>query len=86
MKRINKILRVSLTGGIIGALTTNPRKALDSAITKANNEGWTATHIDSHSNANLLIRLLQLLALVCTAFLWTWSDGYFVLLEKEDKD
>lgn len=79
----NKVLRVSLSGGIIGWMTTNPRKALDNAISSANKEGWTATHIDNHSNSNLLIRVIQLVVLLLTFFLWTWSDGYLVLLEKE---
>lgn len=84
MAKVNKVLRVSLSGGIIGWLTTNPRRALDSAIKKANDDGWVATHIDQHGNANLVAKLIQLLVLVCTLLLWTWSDGYLVLLEKEE--
>lgn len=83
MARINKVLRVSLSGGIIGLLTTNPRRALDGAINTANKDGWTATHIDNHSNSNILVRLVQFAVLICTIGLWTWSDGYLVLLEKE---
>lgn len=35
----NKVLRISLAGGIIGAFTTNPRKALEDAIDRQNQEG-----------------------------------------------
>ena len=29
MAKINKVCRISLMGGLIGAITTNPRRALD---------------------------------------------------------
>ena len=32
MSKVNKIVRISLAGGIIGMLTTNPRKAIDDTI------------------------------------------------------
>ena len=83
--RINHVMRVELMGGLIGLLTTNPRKALEKAITKANKLGWTATHIDKHGSANLLVWVVQLAVLICTLGLWTWSEGYLVLLEKEEE-
>ena len=46
MARKNKVTRVSLMGGLIGMLTTNPRKALEDEIDQQNQNGWTATHID----------------------------------------
>lgn len=82
----NKVLRVELSGGLIGALTTNPTRALNKAVAKANESGWTAKHIDKHGAANLLIWLLQLLVLVMTLGLWTWSEGYLVLLERDSAD
>ena len=83
MAKNNKIVRISLMGGLIGAITTNPRKALESAIDKANQEGWNAIHIESHRTTNLFIFLLQLIVLVITFGLFTWGGGYLVLLEKE---
>ncbi len=83
MSKKNKVVRISLMGGLIGALTTNPRKALEDAIDKENNEGWNAIHIEPHSTANLLVWVLQLVVLVCTLGLWTWGGGYMVLFEKE---
>ena len=83
MSKKNKVVRISLMGGLIGALTTNPRKALEEAIDKENNEGWNAIHIEPHSTANLLVWVLQLVVLVCTLGLWTWGGGYMVLFEKE---
>ena len=83
MAKKNKVARISLMGGLIGMLTTNPRKALEDEIDKNNNEGWNATHIEPHSTTNLFVSAIQLLALVCTLGLWTWGGGYLVLLEKD---
>ena len=83
MAKMNKIARISLMGGLIGALTTNPRKALESAIDKANEEGWNAIHIESHRTTNLFVFFLQLIVLVVTLGLFTWGGGFLVLLEKE---
>ncbi len=83
MPKKNKVVRISLMGGLIGALTTNPRKALENEIDKGNNEGWNAIHIEPHSTTNLFVGALQLVALVCTLGLWTWGGGYLVLFEKE---
>jgi len=83
MRKINKILRISLTGGIIGVFTTNPRKALEKSIEKANSEGWNAVHIEAHRTTNLFVSVLQFAVLILTAGIFTWGGGYLVLLEKE---
>ena len=83
MARKNKVVRISLSGGLIGALTTNPRKALEDAIDKQNQDGWVATHIDPHRTTNLFIGILQVLVLIFTLFLWTWGGGYMILFERE---
>ena len=84
MSKRNKVVRISLAGGIIGMLFTNPRKALDDAIDKENQDGWNAHQIQTHSTSNILIRLLQLAVLVCTLGIWTWGAGYLILFEKEN--
>jgi len=86
MRKVNKILRISLIGGVIGMFTTNPRAALEKAIAKANSEGWNAIHIDSHRTTNLFISFLQLVVLFLTAGLYTWGGGYLVLLERDADD
>lgn len=83
MAKKNKILRISLMGGLIGALTTNPRKALEDAIDLENQSGWSAIHIDAHKTTNLFIALLQLIVLLLTFGLFTWGGGYMVLLERD---
>ena len=83
MARKNKVTRVSLMGGLIGMLTTNPRKALEDEIDEQNQNGWTATHIDPHSTTNLFVWVLQLAVLFLTLGLFTWGGGYLILFEKE---
>lgn len=79
----NKVIRISLSGGLVGLVTTNPRRALDSAIDKANQDGYHCHQIVPHSSRNLLVILLQILVLLLTLGLWTWGAGYILLLEKE---
>lgn len=79
----NKVVRISLAGGLIGLLTTNPRRAIDNAIDKANQDGWHCHQIVPHSSRNLLVWILQVVVLLLTFFLWTWGAGYILLFEKE---
>ena len=83
MAKKNRVSRVTLMGGLIGALTTNPRKALENEINKLNKEGWNAIHIDQHRTTNLFIWVLQILVLVLTLGLFTWGGGYLILFEKD---
>jgi hypothetical protein len=83
MTKKNKVTRVSLIGGIIGALTTNPRKALEDEIDKGNQDGWNAIYFVPHRTTNLFIAVLQLAVLVLTLGLFTWGGGYLVLFERE---
>ena len=83
MAKVNKVVRIALSGGIIGLLATNPRRALDQRIDKENQEGWSATYFIPHSETNLFMSILRLVVLVCTLFLWTWGAGYLILFERE---
>jgi len=83
MRKKNRIGRVSLSGGLVGLLATNPRKALEDHIDIQNQEGWNAVHIEPHATTNLLMWILQLSVLTLTVGIWTWGAGYMVLFEKE---
>lgn len=83
MSKINKVVRISLSGGIIGLFTTNPRRALDARIDQENQAGWNAVYFIPHTDTNLLIAVLRLAVLVGTLFLWTWGAGYLILFERE---
>jgi hypothetical protein len=80
----NKISRISLMGGILGAIFTNPRKALEDEVTLGNKTGWVATHIEPHRTTNLFVFLVQIAVLIFTFGLFTWGGGYLVLFERED--
>ena len=80
---VNKVVRISLSGGLIGLLTTNPRRAIDNAIDKANQDGYHCHQIVPHSSRNLLVIVLQIAVLLATLLLWTWGAGYILLFQKE---
>lgn len=84
MKKINKVGRVFLSGGLIGWLLTNPKKALDGELSKSNAEGWEAIQVQSHRTTNLFMLFVQILVLMLTLGLYTWGGGYLVLYEKID--
>ncbi len=81
--KTNKVVRISLSGGLIGLLMTNPRRALDETIDKQNQDGWNAIYFMPHRTSNILVFVLQVLVLICTLGLWTWGAGYIVLFERE---
>jgi len=82
----NKIVRISLSGGIIGMLTTNPRAALERRIQEENRAGWNTVYFTSHRDTNLFVSALQVLVLFITLLLWTWGAGYLVLMEREQSN
>jgi RNA polymerase subunit RPABC4/transcription elongation factor Spt4 len=81
--KTNKILHVSLSGGIIGLLTSNPRVELEKAVQKANAEGWYVVQVIDDATGNLIIWLLRIVILLITLLLYTTANGYYVVLEKE---
>jgi len=83
MPKKNKIFRISLMGGLIGLLTTNPRKALEDNINELNAIGYSVVQVKVHKTTNLFVWALQVLVLLCTFGLFTWGGGYLVIFEKE---
>jgi hypothetical protein len=79
----NKVMRISLSGGLIGLFTTNPRRALDDVIDQENQRGWNAVQIQPHRTTNLFVAVAQLLVLICTLGIWTWGSGYLILFEMD---
>ena len=80
--KVNKVVRLSLAGGLIGLMFTNPRRALDSAVDQANADGWNCHQVIPHQERNFLVFFLQIVVLILTLGLWTWGAGYLLLLEK----
>ncbi len=80
----NQVIKVTLTGGLIGLFVGEPRKKLEDKIQDENNRGWRVIQVLPDVPSNLLIQIGRLLLLVVTFLLYTVSDGYLVILEKKD--
>lgn len=83
MAKKNRMVRIALAGGLIGALTTNPKRALEKVIDAQNAEGWNCHQILPHATANIFMVIVQIILLICTLGLWTFGAGYMLLFEKE---
>lgn len=81
--KINKIDRIYLAGGLLGALFTNPRAAIDSRVEEANKNGWNLHQIIPHTETNLFMRMLSVVLLLLTLFMWTFGAGYILVFEKK---
>lgn len=79
---INKIETINLSGGIIGLLLTNPKRALANNILRQNSDGWNVVQIITHTDTNLFLIIIKILVLILTLFLWTWGAGYIVIYER----
>lgn len=82
-RKVNRVERISLSGGLIGSMATNPRSAIEKKCQELNVDGWKCHQIIPHSTRNVAVSLLQGVVLVCTLFLWTFGDGYILLFEKD---
>ena len=80
---VNRVVRISLAGGLIGLIATNPRRALENAIDKGNQDGFHCHQIVPHSERNIFVFLLQIVVLILTIGMWTWGGGYILLFQKE---
>jgi hypothetical protein len=84
MSKHSTVEIVNLSGGIIGMLGTNPRKAIAQKIAEMEEQGWHCHQIIPYSTRNTAVICLQFLVLVCTLFLWTFGAGFLLLFIKEE--
>jgi len=84
--QLNKVVNVTLVGGIIGLIGVRPNNALNSRIKKENANGWRVIQIIPSSSGNLLLSILRILLLIVTLFLYTTADGYYVIMERIEKE
>ena len=82
IKTLNRVERVWLASGIIGMFVTNPRTAIENKCIELNQEGYQAHQILPHNNFNILALLGQILLLVITLGLFTFTPGYMILFKK----
>jgi len=46
-------------------------------------DGWNAVYFSNHSEANIFVKILSIVVLCLTLFMWTWDAGNLVLFERE---
>ena len=82
----NKIVNVTLTGGIIGLLSNSPQNALNAKIKSENSKGWRVIQVIPADSGNLFLSIFRFLLLICTLFFFTTANGYYVILEREHNE
>jgi len=80
--RSNKVVRVALSGGLVGLLGTNPAYAIENVISVWNDKGYHCRQILPHETRNFIAKLFQIIVLILTIGIWTFGAGYILLLEK----
>lgn len=80
--QINKVVNVIFTGGIIGLFAASPQSSLNNRIKKENANGWRVVQVIPADSGNIFLYIFRLLLLLITLFLYTTSNGYYVILEK----
>ncbi len=82
----NKVLNVTLIGGLIGLFGSSPQKKLNSRIKKENLNGWRVVQIIPADSGNVFLFIFRLLILIITLFLYTTANGYYVIMERTEND
>lgn len=82
LPEINKVVNVTLTGGIIGMMGGAPEARLNKVISRENKNGWKVVQIIPSDQGNLFINILRFIILIVTIFLFTSVSGYYVIFEK----
>jgi len=80
--RSNRVVRVALSGGLVGLLFTSPADAIENVISVWNDKGYYCRQILPHETRNLIAKLFQIIVLILTIGIWTFGAGYILLLEK----
>ncbi|MBN2520592.1 MAG: hypothetical protein JXB17_08820 [Bacteroidales bacterium] len=82
--QINKVINITLPGGLIGLFGLSPKNSLNVRIKKENEDGWKVVQIIPASSGNVMLYFLRLLLLILTLFIYTTQNGYYVLMERSD--
>ena len=82
MSKINKIERMSYSGGLLGVIFGSSKGKLEGRIKEMNTSGWNVHFIHPES-LNLVIVLLRVILLVCTLGLWTIGSSELLVLERD---
>lgn len=81
----NEIHYIEIYGGILGAFLGSDKHLLNKRFKKLNAEGWRILSIHPQAQVDLFKKIMRAVMLVVTLFMFTWSDGYYVLSEKSKR-
>ena len=79
----NKVVNVTLDGGIIGLLANSPQGALNDKIRAENAKGWKVIQVIPADSGNLFLIIFRFILLIITVFLYTTANGYYVIMERK---
>lgn len=76
LRKDNKVIRVSFSGGLFGLIFGSHRGKLQKVVEAQNKDGWN--YVDSLvDDPNLVLIVLRLILLVLTLGIWTLGIGLF---------
>lgn len=81
MRKTNKVVRISYSGGLLGLIFGSAREKLEKVLEDNNRTGWNLAEVVP-DNPNLLILIVRLIILIVTLGLWTISTSYLLILER----
>lgn len=78
----NKVVNVTLTGGLIGYWGSSPKRRLQRALTRHNEQGWRFVHVIPAESGNFLLALLRALISLVTLGIYVPMNGFYLFLER----
>jgi len=81
----NEVQQIKFYGGLYGLLEGNQVKIINKRFKKINDQGWRVLQLYPEVSTDLLKRIIRIIVLFLTLFIFTWTDGYYVLVEKSRK-
>ena len=81
MRRTNKVVRISYSGGLLGLIFGSARGKLEKVLADNNRNGWNLAEVIP-DNPNLIIWVMRFVILILTLGLWTFSTSYLLILER----
>jgi uncharacterized membrane protein len=79
----NKVVKVTLIGGIIALFIHSPLSALNKKIKEENANGWVVVEVMPAASGNVFISIFRVLLLVLTLLFYTTASGYYIVMERK---
>jgi zinc-ribbon domain len=81
-KTQNKVIKVTLVGGLIGLFAGNASNSINKKIATINASGWEVIQILPDTDSNILTFLIRIILVVITLFFYTTNNGYYIVIKK----